>query len=108
MSWRPPDMMRGLLAVLLVGAFMIALSWLFRHAIPSANEQLVNFLLGQLSGFAGSAVAYYLSSSKSSADKDLLIRDVANAGHEDPAPSPAPSSPPPDLPRPTFGLDPGD
>jgi hypothetical protein len=74
MSIRPPDMMRGVLAVLLVGAFMTALSWLFRNAIPTANEQLVTFMLGQLSGFAGAAVAYYLGTSKSSNDKDEMLR----------------------------------
>lgn len=100
---KPPDIMRGLLAALLVGAFMLALSWLFQHAIPASNEQLVTFMLGQLSGFAGAAVAYYLGTSKSSSDKNEILRD------RDGRPSPPPRSSDgcecggEPIPRPDFG-----
>lgn len=104
---KPPDIMRGLLAALLVGAFMLALSWLFQHAIPASNEQLVTFMLGQLSGFAGAAVAYYLGTSKSSSDKNEMLRDRDNL-------APPPPSPPVndqcdcgehEMPHPEFGKD---
>ena len=74
MKLRAPDMMRGVLTVMLLGAFQTALFWLFQFEVPSSNRDLVVFMLGQLSGFAGAAVAYYLGTSKSSNDKDELLR----------------------------------
>jgi drug/metabolite transporter (DMT)-like permease len=69
-SFKAPDVMRGLLALLLIGAFELALFWLFQFEVPQTNRDLVVFMLGQLSGFTGAAVAYYLGTSKSSSDKD--------------------------------------
>lgn len=70
---QPKDAMRGFLACVLIGSFMVGLAWLLGDEIPATNEQLVTFMLGQLSGMAGTAVVYYFGTSKSSADKNEII-----------------------------------
>ena len=88
--------MRGALAFALVGAFMVALSWLIRYEIPPTNEQLVTFMLGQLSGFTAAAIAYYLGTSKSSSDKTEMMRK-----QDEPPPLPRGRG----LPQPAAGID---
>lgn len=102
---KPPDIMRGLLALLLVGAFQIALFWLFQFEVPKGNRDLVVFMLGQLSGFAGAGVAYYLGTSKSSSDKNEMLRQAALTPAPDRAQRNAGSACPGgcDLPHPEFG-----
>jgi apolipoprotein N-acyltransferase len=51
--------MRGVLGAALVLGFMAALTLLFWVAIPKQNEQLVTYMLGQLSGFVGAVVAFH-------------------------------------------------
>jgi len=51
--------MRNLLAFLLVGAFIMAMGALFLIAIPDKNEQLLTYMLGQLSGMALTALGFY-------------------------------------------------
>ena len=97
------ELMRGTLALILITAFMVALSWLFEQPIPVDNTDLVTFMLGQLSVLAAQGVNYYLGTSKSSTDK-------TEAMHSDPrfAPTPKPDDPRPlapggDLPHPEYG-----
>lgn len=75
---RPRDAMRAFLALLLLGAFMLALLWLMEKAVPQQNVQLVTYMLGQLSIMAGAAVIFYFGTSKSSADKNELLDRVAH------------------------------
>lgn len=98
----PKDPMRGLLALVLLGCFMAALFWLMRWAVPEANRDLVNFMLGQLSIFASGAIVYYFGTSQSSAEKNAIIREQ-QAQHD--RSDPPPPRPPLDLPSPTFGKD---
>jgi hypothetical protein len=49
--------LRDAIGVALIGGFLFALGVLFWKAIPTQNEQLIVYMLGQLSGFAGAADA---------------------------------------------------
>jgi len=50
---------RNLLAFLLIGAFITAMGALFAIAIPQKNEQLLTYMLGQLSGMAVTVLGFY-------------------------------------------------
>ena len=65
--------MRAFLAVLLVAGFMAALVALFRQAIPQSNEQLLSYMLGQLSGFVAAIVSFDFGSSRGSEQKTELL-----------------------------------
>lgn len=58
--------LRDFLGVGLVSGFMIALFVLFWKSIPPANEQLIVYMLGQLSGFVAGVVSYHYVMSKTS------------------------------------------
>lgn len=77
---RPKDLMRGFLTVILLLGFLGALAALFQWVVPEANEKLVTYMLGQLSGFVSACVLFYVGTSKSSSDKNDTI---ANALKED-------------------------
>lgn len=51
--------LRDGIGIALVGGFLGSLGVLFFKAIPTSNEQLIVYMLGQLSGFAGGIVAYH-------------------------------------------------
>lgn len=53
------ESMRNLLAFLLVGAFITMLPFLLFKNIPSANEQILTYMIGQLSGMATLALGFY-------------------------------------------------
>lgn len=96
MSWpRPRDAMRSFLAIVLLAAFQVSLFWLFQWEVPQANRDLVVFMLGQLSGFTGAGLAFYFNTSKSSADKNEILR----------LPPPEPRAKHSELPQPEFGFD---
>lgn len=92
--------MRGFLALALLACFMVALFWLMRWVVPEANRDLVTYMLGQLSGFAAAGVLFYFNTSKSSADKNDMIREPS---HVDDAGAPVPIRHARPLPEPTFG-----
>ncbi|WP_156313573.1 hypothetical protein [Erythrobacter sp. SG61-1L] len=98
---RPRDMMRAVLVLLLVGAFELALFWLFQWPIPKGNRDLVTYMLGQLSGLALAAVTFYFGTSQSSREKsDAMARLAAP-----PAPEPEAPPSPAELPEPRFGME---
>jgi hypothetical protein len=80
---KPRDLMRASLAILLLLAFQTALFVLFQWEIPEANIQLVTYMLGQLSGFLGGAFLFYFGTTKSSADKNEVIREMGQAIDDD-------------------------
>lgn len=51
--------MRNVIAFLLIGAFITAMGALFAIAIPTKNEQLLTYMLGQLSGMAVTVLGFY-------------------------------------------------
>lgn len=55
---------RDWLALLLVIAFMSVIFFLLKWAFPKQNEQLIVYMLGQLSGFTATAIALYYTLSK--------------------------------------------
>ena len=56
--------LRDYIGVGLIFAFVTAMFLLFWRAIPASNEQLIVYMLGQLSGFVGSVVAFHYVMSK--------------------------------------------
>lgn len=53
------EFMRNLLAFLLVGAFVGALMVFTFVSLPSANKDVVTYMVGQLSGMALTALGFY-------------------------------------------------
>lgn len=53
------EWMRNLLAFLLVGSFVGMLPALLLIGIPTANEQIITYMLGQLSGMAITVLGFY-------------------------------------------------
>lgn len=74
------DLMRGGLAWALLSAFVIAGWQLLHHGVPDTNRDMVIYMLGQLSGMVGTALAFYFSTSKSSADKTETINNLTRGG----------------------------
>jgi hypothetical protein len=68
---------RTALMFVIIAAFELALAALFRWEIPKANEQLLTYMLGQLSGFASAVVAFQFGTTKSSQDKTEAISNLA-------------------------------
>lgn len=50
---------------------------LFFIPIPDPNRDQIIFMLGQLSGFSGSAIAFWLGTTRSSQAKDATIQSLA-------------------------------
>ena len=53
------ERMRNLLAFLLVGAFVSAVPLFAFVVIPEKNEQIITYMVGQLSGMATLALGFY-------------------------------------------------
>ncbi len=53
------EFMRNLLAFLLVGAFISCLPLLVFKSIAKENEQIITYMIGQLSGMATLALGFY-------------------------------------------------
>lgn len=64
---------RNIVGGIIIGSFVGALVALFVLPIPAANEQLITYMLGQLSGFAGGVVAYHYASTAGSQHKNELL-----------------------------------
>lgn len=69
---------RDLIGLILLGAFIGAGGVLFFVAIPDKNEQLITYMLGQLSGFVAAVVAlHYVTKA---GEKELDEQRTANTG----------------------------
>lgn len=69
---------RDVLGALLVGAFIIIIGGLFWQAIPKDNEQLLTYMIGQLSGFVSAVVAlHYVTKA---GEKELEQQRAENTG----------------------------
>ena len=80
----PKATMRGVLTILLVVAFEAILLALFVWPVPKENTQLVTYMIGQLSGFAGAGVIFYLGSSQGSVDKSAALTGMLSGRMERP------------------------
>ena len=67
-SWVP-----AILTCVLLAAFNAALAALFLLAVPEGNRDIVVYMIGQLSGFAAAAVAYWLGTTRNSQTKTDMI-----------------------------------
>lgn len=76
------DPMRGALAWALLTGFLIAGWQLLHHNVPAPNRDMVIYMLGQLSGMVGTALAFYFSTSKSSAEKNDVISNLSRGPGE--------------------------
>lgn len=79
--------LRDWIGVAIIFAFVAALQLLFWVTIPTENEQLITYMLGQLSGFVAAIVGYHYVTSKSDEDKTAntgkafdAIRAAAESG----------------------------
>lgn len=66
--WLPP-----VLTMTLVGMVAALTGALFFLEIPEANRDMVNFVLGNLFGWAGAAITFWIGSSRGSAEKQAEI-----------------------------------
>lgn len=53
------ETMRNLLAFVLIGAFVGAIAAFTFIGIPKSNEQIITYMIGQLSGMATTAIGFY-------------------------------------------------
>jgi hypothetical protein len=84
---------RDVLGAVLVGAFIAVLGTLFFVPIPTTNEQLIVYMLGQLSGFVAGVVAlHYVTKA---GDKELDQARAENTGKAFEAIAAAAHTPPP-------------
>lgn len=76
------DVIAGVLAGVLVAAFIGAIVMLSWREIPKPNEQLLTYMLGQLSGFVAAAVGVYFArradSSPTGTVEDPMHTEVGN------------------------------
>lgn len=77
---RPLDrrLLANVIGCSLVFGFLGALFALFVIPIPRGNEQIVTYMIGQLSGFAAGIVAYHYTSK--AGEKELEAKRADNTG----------------------------
>lgn len=84
------DIIAGVLAFFLTLAFIGSIVMLSWREIPKSNEQLLTYMLGQLSGFVAAAVGVYFArrpdSTPAGTHEDPLQMNVINKP-EDPVPT---------------------
>lgn len=71
-------MLANVIGVALISGFLGALFALFIIPIPKGNEQIVTYMIGQLSGFAGGIVAYHYT--QKAGDAELDAKRTATTG----------------------------
>lgn len=71
---------RHALGGFVVCSFVGTMIALFIVPVPRGNHDLIVFMLGQLSGFAGAVVTFHYGSSQGSKDKSALLGGKSDAG----------------------------
>ena len=66
--------MPSVLTLSLMVMFACAFNALLFMVLPDGNRDMVNFMLGQLSGWLSGAVVYWVGSTRASANKDMVRR----------------------------------
>lgn len=64
--------MPSALTICLILMFGCAFGSLIFLSMPEGNRDMVNFMLGQLSGWLSGAVVYWVGSTRASANKDMM------------------------------------
>ncbi len=57
-----PEQFRNRLAMFLIFAYLVQLPLLVWKTIPDGNKEIINYILGQISGMATTVVGYYFIS----------------------------------------------
>jgi len=93
-SWQ--DTQKLLAFIVVVGFLAVVFVWLF-HPPAGDNSELavLNTLIGSLGGFTAMIVTYYFGSSRSAANKDETLKQIALSAPPAAAPAPEHPSPPP-------------
>lgn len=63
----------AILTWFVIGSFVGTLVALFIHEVPLSNRDIVVYMVGQLSGFAAAAVAFWLGTTRASENKTELL-----------------------------------
>ena len=71
---RAKDVFQYALAALIVLVFFALIFTVFRLALPDANKDVGNLVIGALTMKFGDVVAYFFNSSKGSAEKTDIIK----------------------------------
>lgn len=71
-SFMPAVITAGILS-----SFVGALIVMFFIPIPTPNRDMIIYMVGQLSGFSGSAIAFWLGTTRQSEDKTRLLAQAA-------------------------------
>jgi glycerol uptake facilitator-like aquaporin len=74
------DILAGALAFVLVAAFIGSIVMLSWREIPKSNEQLLTYMLGQLSGFVAAAVGVYFARRPESSPTGTVDDPLSVAG----------------------------
>lgn len=69
------DTARNVLSGFITGAFIGSVAALYTLPVPEGNHDLIVFMLGQLSGFAGGVLSFHFGTTKGSAEKTRLLAD---------------------------------
>lgn len=69
----------AIVSFIVVSGFCLVGYMVFNSKIPAENREMALYLVGQLSGFVSTAVAYWLGSSAGSARKDSELRSARSA-----------------------------
>lgn len=64
----------AILALVIVIATFYLGSMLLTQNVPQENRDIINVALGMILGLSGTVVGYYFGSSKSSSDKNVVVR----------------------------------
>lgn len=71
----------------------IVIAFVLSPMVPQNKEVIANVILGNVLGWPAIVLAYYFGTSRSSADKDDVLKQIAtsNANHNTPEPTPVPN-----------------
>lgn len=81
---RPLDtrLLANVIGAALISGFLGALFALFLLPIPPENEQIITYMIGQLSGFAGGIVAYHYTMSSATREHEAKSREIQEKSTE--------------------------
>lgn len=94
-----PDWFRNLLAFFLISAFIGVLPMLIFKTIPTDNKEVIVYIIGQLSGMATTALAFYFTQKAGQealdnkrAETTSKMADAVVAAANAPSPPPKPEA----------------